>query len=874
MEGRIDMKFLKTLTFLLWSLILATSLALADTKTNHSKLDPVLSVLSQKKISVNVARSLNVLKEVTNQETMVKTIIRFKEDLNGVDALGGKVGSMIGDIATVDIPLSSLEALSQLENIVHVKASRKLKPRLNMSIPETKADLLRGGSPPAWTGITGKNVIVGIVDSGIDLRHPDFKNAAGKTRILYLWNQTTGQECTSTKIDNGTCREADTLGHGTHVIGIATGNGSASDYEYVGMAPEANLIIVKTTFYETDVLDGISYIQQKAASLSEPCVINLSIGQHLDPHDGTSDFSKGLDNASGTGKIIVGAAGNEAYDGIHASGNVTQGSQTLKAFDVPHNESEVIIDIWYSGTDSMNIRLVTPTCGNTGWVAPNENQDFRNACGNIAVSSLQKNPNNGDNEILVIIENPSAGRWNFSLQGSSITNGRFDAWIDDVVTSATFVDSDSSITLTDVGSTTRVISVGSYVTRPLYQDDPLAGNISTFSSHGPRRSCSTCEDVLKPDIAAPGQWIMSALSGDYVQEIGEVTDSSGEYIMFQGTSMASPHVAGAVALMLQAKPTITPEEIKYYLLPTAKVDQYTGSVPNYVWGYGKLDAYDAFGAMSGQYTLTVDINPTGSGSVSKNPDKSNYNYGDQVQITATPNAGYSFKNWSGDASGTTNSLTLTMTGNNSITANFTATNETVSAPTQPRGPTIGKIDTSYTYSTGGSASSLGNQVEYQFDWNDDGSDLSDWGSATQSKAWTAAGVYNVRARARSTANVSVVSDWSNPLSVIISLPKISVTPTAYDFGNVKMKKSKIASFKVTNSGTANLLISTSIGGTDASMFNIRSGSGSKTIKPGRTLTIRVAFKPTSTGSKTSTLEITSNDPNMPTIDIPLSGTGQ
>jgi hypothetical protein len=105
-------------------------------------------------------------------------------------------------------------------------------------------------------------------------------------------------------------------------------------------------------------------------------------------------------------------------------------------------------------------------------------------------------------------------------------------------------------------------------------------------------------------------------------------------------------------------------------------------------------------------------------------------------------------------------------------------------------------------------------------------------------------------------------------------PIISVTPMSNDYGNVKVKRSKTASFKVTNSGTVNLLMSTSLTGTDASMFKITGGSGSKTIKPGRSLSIRVTFKPTSTGAKASTLEITSNDPITPSVDIPLSGTGQ
>ena len=202
----------------------------------------------------------------------------------------------------------------------------------------------------------------------------------------------------------------------------------------------------------------------------------------------------------------------------------------------------------------------------------------------------------------------------------------------------------------------------------------------------------------------------------------------------------------------------------------------------------------------------------------------------------------------------------------------------VLVPAIPSGPTSGMAGTSYSYSTGGSVSALGNPVEYQFDWKGDGSNLSAYGSATQSNTWTVAGTYSVRARARDTINTSAVSDWSSGLAVTISgnaeIPIISVTPISYDFGSVKVKRSKTASFKVTNSGKANLtIISTSIKGADASMFTI-SGGGSKTIKPGKSLTIRVAFKPTSTGSESATLEITSNDPVTPTLDIALTGTGQ
>ncbi len=187
------LKILKILASALLLWLLMTSLFLRDAQSNDFKLDLTLRALSQNTISFDKAKSPTLLREIPGQETTIKTLIRFKKNLDGVDALGGKIGSIIGDIATVDIPISSLEALSHLNNIVYVEVSKKLKPKLEISVPQTRANLLREGTPPQWTGVTGKNVIIGIVDSGIDLTHPDFKDETGKTRILYLWDQTTGE---------------------------------------------------------------------------------------------------------------------------------------------------------------------------------------------------------------------------------------------------------------------------------------------------------------------------------------------------------------------------------------------------------------------------------------------------------------------------------------------------------------------------------------------------------------------------------------------------------------------------------------------------------------------------------------------------------
>ena len=170
-----------------------------------------------------------------------------------------------------------------------------------------------------------------------------------------------------------------------------------------------------------------------------------------------------------------------------------------------------------------------------------------------------------------------------------------------------------------------------------------------------------------------------------------------------------------------------------------------------------------------QYTLTVNVSPSSSGSVSKSPNQSTYAYGAQVILTATPNSGYTFNNWTGDVTGATNPVTVTMNGNKSTTANFSAMTETISIPSAPSGQTSGTTGSSYSYSTGGSTSSLGHPIQYRFDWGDGTS--SDWSSsATASKSWAGPGTYSIKAQARCGSCLTVVSGWSTSLGVTVESP--------------------------------------------------------------------------------------------------------
>lgn len=268
-----------------------------------SRIDPLLSPM--------IKRPGARLKGKAGTGEKITVIVRFKGDLDNVIALGGIVRSILGDVATVEIPAFQLQSVAALPNVIYIEAPRKLKKRLDASVPATGADQLRSGAPPNWTGNTGRNVVVGIIDSGIDLTHPDFKDKNGKTRVRFLWDQNMagtppsgfnfdyGKECTNAAIDSGTCGSLDEDGHGTHVAGIAAGNGSATGngqqaFRFIGMAPEADLIIVRLNDAEalsTSVLDGIKYIQTRAKELDRPSVINLSLGEHSGPQTGRQTLS-------------------------------------------------------------------------------------------------------------------------------------------------------------------------------------------------------------------------------------------------------------------------------------------------------------------------------------------------------------------------------------------------------------------------------------------------------------------------------------------------------------------------------------------------------------------------------------------------------
>ena len=592
----------------------------------HQKLDPQLVFLQEQDAQVleRLAEAgLSALEAVEDPaDARISAFVQYDGDLDALAGAGLEIRTVAGDVVTGYIPVAGLDALAGADGVKLVEGSRPLVPELDLATVESRATVVQTGPP----GHRGAGVIVGICDTGVDWRHENFRRADGTAQVIGIWDQSltpqageanpagfsygveyTGAHVAAALAGTGTVRHADGSGHGTHVAGIAAGDGSAAGQSrpagtFVGVAPEADIMVVavgggggRGLGDSARALDAVAYVFQRAAALNRPAVVNMSLGDNVGPHDGTSLLERGLNNLlGGQGRAFVKSAGNAGAGGVHAQGTVAPGGTQAVSFVVtPNDASTETIDIWYEGADRFTFAITEPGGPASTTVAPNSTTTLTLGNGNrVFVDSRTGDPNNGDNRIFLTIERGTAqfiesGTWRLTLTGTQVTNGRFDAWIQRGDQIASFIAPHESrrMTISTPGTATKVITVANYVTR-----GGGVGSISGSSSQGPTR-----DGRAMPDVAAPGQIIISARSN---------AGGADPYVGMGGTSMAAPHVTGAIALLFQKNRNLTQQQIKDCLRNRARADAFTGTTPNDQWGAGKLDVAAAFDCVPGPIVRT------------------------------------------------------------------------------------------------------------------------------------------------------------------------------------------------------------------------------------------------------------------------------
>ena len=584
---------------------------------------------------------------VAQRETpTVCAFIRITDDADRILRQNGcQKLAQAGNIYIAAIPADRLGALSQERNVSRIEARRGTHALMDsMAIHLNALPVYAGTSLPQ--AYTGKDVVMGIMDIGFDLTHPNFYDAqAANYRIKRLWDQISpdtigsslfvGRDYSGERelLDLGCSYDGKQQTHGTHTLGIAAGSGYNSPYR--GMAWESDICLVNNATTEdialidtadydkytfaTDAL-GFKYIFDYAQSVGKPCVVSFSEGSEQDFYGYDVLYYAMLDSLLGPGRILVASAGNNGNvvnfihkergrerAGTFVQTNIDRMSLTAKA-DAPftlrttiYNTEPVIIEIptdevlaredsCYTDSVLIDDRMyyITLTAYPSCYI-PTE------TCYDIELRALA---NLGSHKPLSVeFVGRDADIEVYRNSGNLVTNPLAPELCDATV-GRTIHSPSSAPRVICVGATGYRTGITNYLGEYREFNQGNDGRRSSYSSIGP-----TFDGRIKPDVMAPGSNITSSYSSYYLENNPQAGDirSDVEHFDFRGrtyswnsnagTSMATPAVGGAIALWLQAKPTLTPEEAMDVIAHTSSHYDKSLSYPNNEYGYGQIDVY-------------------------------------------------------------------------------------------------------------------------------------------------------------------------------------------------------------------------------------------------------------------------------------------
>lgn len=446
--------------------------------------------------------------------------------------------------------------------------------------------------PPVWSnyGLTGKGVLIGFIDTGIDFTHPVFSDENKKTRIKYIYNLADGTVYNEQEINKALAAEnpssiiptVDFVGHGTAVASVAAGGGRVPKENY-GVAYEASIIMVKTTgegdfksALSTEVLRGLKFLIDKSNELNMPLVVNISLSTNDGAHNGRSLIERYIYEYAQIQKVtVVVAAGNEGSTGHHYSALIKDEDDIF--INIGGGETNISFQMYKPILTAISIELIAPDGKSTGVIKANfgvsrkETDNHR-----FVVYYSGPKPFDRGGEISINIKPKKGeiqfGQWILKLYNTSAYSGVFDIWLpvaEALNPKTKFLKPDPFNTLGIPATVESVISVGSY--------NSSANNYSYFSGRGIER----VGRLVKPTLLAPGENINAAMVGGF---FGPET----------GTSVAAPQVSGACALLIEwgiikgNDPYLFSEKIKYYLIKGANRNRLMDIYPSKTFGFGYL----------------------------------------------------------------------------------------------------------------------------------------------------------------------------------------------------------------------------------------------------------------------------------------------
>ena len=537
-----------------------------------------------------------------------------------------QVTQLLGNYAVAVLEESLVEEFLQSPDILYAE----LPVRVYTSVELGRAASCISNRPTAPyvpSNLSGKGVLVGIIDSGIDYTHPDFCNEDGTTRIMALWDQSSsfgtppegyqlGTLFSKEQIDlalqeeqvsdqRRIVPEVDLSGHGTHVAGIACGNGRASNGKYRGVAYESELVVVKLAEVRSErievsgtasLMEAIDFCIRFAMERNQPLALNLSYGTNEGAHNGKSLLETYINTVIRMAKcVICVGTGNEGVGRKHAGGRLENGETVELELAIEGTEKSLQLELWKNYPDEFLVEIESPS-GMTVSFPFGEGERVTAFGSSFLYSAWGKTVRLREAELEGFWSSPTiyqnlaefrlsitafgerlgVGIWKIRLISEQIVKGEYDIWILRGIESSQsgFIISSPFRTLTIPSTAENVISVGAY--------DVGNFQVAPFSGRGEARELGR----TKPDIVAPGVDIMSCAVG-------------GRYTQKTGTSMATPFVTGGSALLMQwgivdgNDPFLYGEKLREYLLKGAQrlpAENY----PNAIAGWGRLCVENSF----------------------------------------------------------------------------------------------------------------------------------------------------------------------------------------------------------------------------------------------------------------------------------------